>query len=118
MNARSFRANILPGAGLALAPLLWAVNTQLGEILPYAECGSGVRLDAVISLPAALVALAAGVVSWRFAGWPKSQAADQGAAYPATVSFVGGLGALAGPLFAFALLLQAFSSLVVSGCQR
>jgi hypothetical protein len=118
MNAASLKASLLPCAGLAIAPALWAVNTQLGQILPYADCRSGVKLDAWASLPFALLALAAGFVSWRYAGWRQSEAARANAAYPATVSFIGWLGALNGALFAFALLLQGFASLAISGCQR
>ena len=118
MNAAGFKASLLPCAGLALAPVLWATNTQLGQILPYAECRFGVKLDAWASLPFALLALAAGFVSWRFAGWREGDAAEASAAYPATVSFVGWLGALSGVLFAFALLLQGFASVVINGCQR
>ena len=118
MRAAKLKASLLPSAGLAAAPALWAINTQLGQILPYAECRFGVRLNVWASLPFAALALAAGFVSWRFAGWGKSEAAKAGAAYPATVSFIGWVGALNGALFAFALLLQGFASLVISGCQR
>ncbi|HLH48172.1 MAG TPA: hypothetical protein VKV96_02420 [Roseiarcus sp.] len=118
MNAARWKASLAPCAGLAVAPALWALNTQLGEILPYAECRSGAKLDAMASLPAFLLALAAGFVSWRFAGWRENEASKAGAAYPATVSFIGQLGALAAALFAFALLLQSFAALVISGCAR
>ena len=118
MNAAGFKASFLPCVGLAIAPALWAINTQLGLILPYLECRSGVKLDAWTSLPLAFLALTAGFVSLRFAGWREGDAAQSGAAYPATVSFIGWLGALNGALFAFAMLLQGAASLMISGCQR
>jgi len=37
--------------GLAvLAPVLWAVNTQLGLVLPYSDCTYGLRWTLVASL--------------------------------------------------------------------
>ncbi len=44
--------------GLLLAPAAWAVNTQLGLVLPEADCSSGWRLSLLASLAFAATALA------------------------------------------------------------
>jgi hypothetical protein len=118
MSAAITRASLLPCAGLIVAPALWAIETQLGLVLPDPECASHVRFAAIVSLPAAALALAAGFVSWRFAGGRAKEDIHPMAAYPATLSFVGWLGALNGALFAFALLLQGAASLAIDGCLR
>jgi hypothetical protein len=114
----SFRSNILPCTGLVVPPLLWAINTQLGEILPYAECGAPLKWAALTSFPAAVLSLAAGLLSWRLTRHDRIDPALQTTVYPASFVFVGGLGALSGTIFAFALLLQGLASLVLTGCER
>ena len=92
--------------GLIVAPLLWSVNTQLGLILPYAECGSRTRPALIGSVLAVLLSLAAAAVSWRSA-WPGP-----------TGRFWSGVCALFGVVLAFALLLQADAALMLTGCER
>ena len=96
-------------AGLLVGSAFWAINTQLGEILSYAECGSHRPWLAVNSFGAAAVAILAGLVSWRSAhnGIPKT-----------TARFLGSVSGLAALLFAFALTMQGAASLVLSGCER
>jgi hypothetical protein len=119
MKTASFiRSNLLPCLGLVLPPLLWAINTQLGQVLPYAECGSRLKLAAITSLTAAVLSLAAGFLSWRTTIQNKSDSTSQVTAYPASFGFVGLLSGLAGATFAFTLLLQGLSSLVLTGCER
>jgi hypothetical protein len=100
---------ILTCGGLIVGPCIWAINTQLGEILSYAECGSHRPWLAVNSFGAAAVAILAGLVSWRSAhnGIPKT-----------TARFLGSVSGLAALLFAFALTMQGAASLVLSGCER
>jgi hypothetical protein len=91
---------------MIVAPLLWAVNMQLGLILPYAECGSRIRPALTGSVIAVLLALGAAAVSWRSA-WPGP-----------TGRFWSGVCALLGVVMAFALLLQAAAAFMLTGCER
>jgi hypothetical protein len=91
---------------MIVAPLLWAVNMQLGLILPYAECGSRIRPALTGSVIAVLLALGAAAVSWRSA-WPGP-----------TGRFWSGVCALVGVVMAFALLLQAAAAFMLTGCER
>jgi hypothetical protein len=115
MRQTALLGSVLRYAGLTTGPLAWAINTQLGQILPDLECSSRLPLLAGTSIALALLALAAGYLSWR-------SALQESDALPAhatnTASFVATLSALAGALFAFALLLQAMSSVVLTGCER
>jgi hypothetical protein len=92
--------------GMIVPGLLWAINLELGQILPYSECGSRYRPALIASAIAVLLALGAAGVSWR-TGWPT----------PAG-RFWSGLCALFGIVLAFALLLQAGAALILTGCER
>jgi hypothetical protein len=101
-------------AGAIAGMMLWAVNMQLGQILPYMECGSRFSPEVLISFAAACATLACGWVSWSAgtrSGCP-NRAADHTGRFAARVS------ALLGFVFAFTLLLQAASTLVLTGCER
>jgi hypothetical protein len=91
---------------MIVAPLLWTVNTQLGLILPYAECGSRYRPALIGSVIAVVFALGAAAISWRGA-WPGH-----------TGRFWSGVCALFGIVLAFALLLQAAAAFMLTGCER
>jgi len=99
-------------AGLLLAPSAWIINTQLGQILPYLDCQRQAQWSAIASFVAAAAACVAGVTSWRSVG--RAQISEP----LRTLAFVGSLGALAALLFAFALAMQGWASLVLSGCER
>ena len=47
------------------APLLWAATTQVGQILPYADCALGHRWTAIAAVMASALALLAAGVCWR-----------------------------------------------------
>ena len=100
-------------AGLLIAPAVWAVNMQLGEILPNIDCIHQSRWSAIISFVGATAAVFAGAISWRWA-----DRARFAAPLTATSGFVASLGALATLVFAFALSMQGIASLVLSGCER
>lgn len=117
-TATFLRSRVLPCAGLVAPPALWAVNTQLGEILPYAECGAPLKYAALTSLPAALLSLGAGLLSWRVTVRNRSDATLGITPYPASYEFVGLLSVLMGAAIGFALVLQGLSSLVLTGCER
>jgi hypothetical protein len=94
-------------AGAIVGTSLWAVNMQLGQILPYAECGSRFSPEILISLAAAGVSLVCGWISWC-----SSESATH------TRRFVASVSALLGLVFAFALVLQAASALLLTGCEQ
>jgi hypothetical protein len=96
----------LPYAGLVLGPIGWACNTQLGEILPYSQCGSELPLTAMSSMVFVLLAIGAGLVSWT------------AAPLRGVARFVSALSGLSGLTFGYALALQAASGFILSGCER
>jgi hypothetical protein len=100
-------------AGLLIAPLAWAIDSQLGEILPYLDCQHQVRSSAIAAFSGMLLACLAAIVSWR-----STNRARIGASLTATSGFIGALSALSALIFAFALSLQGIASLVLSGCER
>jgi hypothetical protein len=106
-----FRLSLI--AGLALASAAWAINTQLGEMLPYLDCRQQARYSAYASLAALLLAFVAAIVSWR--GSSRAQNTEP---FTATSGFIGGLSALSALVFTFAIFLQAIASVVLSGCER
>lgn len=96
-------------AGLGVGPVLWALSMQLGQILPYAECGARIRASTLFAAIGMVLTLGSAWLSWRGAAGLHGQQA---------MRFTGRLGALMGLLFAFALLLQAAATLVISACER
>jgi hypothetical protein len=102
-------------AGFISGPVAWALNTQLGQILPYVECRSRLPLLTAISFLLVLLSLAAASLSW-FGNTEPVRRPSSNRAH--TDDFTKTLSALTGALFAFALALQGASSLVLSGCER
>jgi hypothetical protein len=99
-------------SGLLVAAALWAVNTQLGQILPYLDCQRQARYSAILSFVGAAIACLSGAISWRSIG-------HNGMSQPRrTWIFVGSMSVLAALVFAFALLMQGLAGLVLSGCER
>jgi hypothetical protein len=118
MNTETLtRFGLAPSAGLVAPPLLWAANTLAGQILPYVECDA-FKITAATSFLAASLSLAVAYVSWRTVQRNPSECSPEGMVSPASLRFVGLLGVLNGALFAFALVLQGASSLVLTGCER
>ena len=112
------RSHFLSCAGLVVPPLLWAVNTQLGEVLPYVDCGAGLKWTTLTSFGAAVLSLGAGWLSWRLTRRKAGDAVIQSTPYPLSYGFIATLSSWAGPVFAFALVLQGLSSLVLTACER
>jgi hypothetical protein len=100
-------------AGLWVAALLWAINTQLGLILPLTDCVTQKHVAAAISLAAVVVTALAGVLSWRMA-----KTDITGFRSPRTFRFAGALSAMSSLVFVFALSLQMAASMVLTGCER
>lgn len=104
-------ASLTPPAGLIFGPAMWAANTQLADMLPDLECHTHMALLGLSSLIAVVVTALGGLLSWQHARQPS-------AAYAVSQPFVAHVSALVALIFAFALLLQGASSLVISGCQH
>jgi hypothetical protein len=113
MSASKFLTNLTIWAGLWFASVIWAVNMQLGQILPDADCRSPLHISAIISLAGAASTAAAGLASWF--GAPAPTVAD-GPVH--TMDFARAVSALSACLFTFALAMQGVASLVLTGCER
>jgi hypothetical protein len=113
MSVRKIQGTLSVFAGLLIAPTAWAINMQLGQILPYADCARQSRMSAIISFIGVGAAILAGAISWRWAA-----RARKAAPVTATTNFLARIGALSALLFAFALSMQGTASLVLSGCER
>lgn len=101
-----------PGAaqfgGLIIPPAAWAASTQLGQILPHADCAAGIMSTAIVSFLATLLAITGTLISYR--------------AHAASVSrgvlFVSSLSLMIGAAFVFALFLQGAATLLLDACAR
>jgi hypothetical protein len=96
------------------APLMWALNMELGQILPSVDCAGLIRFLMSASFAATAVAVAAGALSWRIGNARNSAIA----AHAPTLRFIGSIAALTAFVIAFALALQSVATLVLSGCER
>jgi hypothetical protein len=92
--------------GLVAAVALWAVNMQLGEMLPEWQCRAQNGALGFSSIVATLLALASAVVSWH-SPWPSRAG-----------WFWSRLCTFSALLFAFALLLQTAAGFMLTGCEK
>jgi len=92
--------------GLMAAAALWAVNMQLGEMLPEWQCRAQNNALGLTSVVAAMLSLVSAAVSWR-SPWPSRAG-----------WFWSRLCTLAALLFAFALLLHGVAGFMLSGCEK
>ena len=111
MKEPSTSAKLMAWAGLVIGGVIWAANSQLGQILPTSDCVGNAHLSATISFAGALIVLSSGLVSWYLDSRP-SIGDDR------SLPFAARLSALAALVFTFALLMQGAASLVLSGCER
>ncbi|QTK82056.1 Hypothetical protein AT6N2_L1262 [Agrobacterium tumefaciens] len=95
-------------ARLFFAPVAWLLNTQLGQVLPPADCAIAVNVTAAVSFGCAVVALASAVIAQGRRGVETSRLS----------LFIASLSVLIALIFAFALLLQGTASLLLSPCAR
>jgi hypothetical protein len=93
--------------GLVAAPLLWAASVQLGQILPYADCGLAFRSSFWLPCLAAGLAVMGAWLAWQCAAGRKGPAA-----------FVLRVGAGMALVFTLALLLQGLAGWILSGCEH
>jgi len=117
MKAAFFQANLRPCIGLIVAPVIWAVNTQLGQMLPSVECRAGWPVLAATSAVGVLIALGAAFLSWNGPCGLQPLARQQ-SIFPTAFDFVAMLSTLSGVTFAFVLALQGFASLMLLACER
>jgi hypothetical protein len=113
MNSQNIIFRVALLAGLVIASAAWAINMQLGEILPYLDCRHQVRFSAIASFAGMLLACIAAAVSWR--ATIRARTAEP---LTATSGFIGAMSALSALVFVFALSMQAIAALVLSGCER
>jgi hypothetical protein len=106
-------ARLAAWGGVAGAALLWAINLELGQILPYSDCVQEARMSALASAAALILACVFGALSLLAA-----RAHIRGFASPRTIRFVAIMSALSALIFAFALAMQTIASVVISGCER
>jgi NADPH:quinone reductase-like Zn-dependent oxidoreductase len=113
MSTSKTIAHLCAWSGLWLASLVWAVNMQLGQVLPYLDCRNHAHASAIASFAAAAIAALSAVTSWRFAAQPMAADAPRDTFY-----FIGASSALAALVFTFALAMQGIAAMVLSGCER
>jgi hypothetical protein len=101
-------------AGLWFAPLIWAANMQLGQILPYADCRSQLHVSAITSFIGAALAIASGLASWLTPRRP----IDETDGHQRNASFGSVLSAFSATIFTFALLMQGVAAMVLTGCEK
>lgn len=110
--------HLLPAAGLLLGPAAWALNTQLGQVLPHVDCGTGTRLSLYASMVCVMLSTIGAVASARALRAPGGTAALPSAGPRRVPAFLAVVSTLSGALFTFALLLQTAASTVLDGCLR
>ena len=103
---RPARRSLLAWSAAFVAPLLWAMTMQAGQLLPYADCARGHRWTAVTALMATALALLSGCVCWT-----KRPCTQEG-------RFACAIGGLLALLLAFAMLLQSIAGIMLTGCER
>ncbi|HEY3681354.1 MAG TPA: hypothetical protein VGL45_21785 [Bradyrhizobium sp.] len=97
--------------------MVWALNTQLGQVLPGIDCQRHLRFSAIASIGGMLLAgLAAGLSAWPIVR--NVNTANRRTCGGRTWDFVGRISALAALVFAFALAMQGLAGLVLDGCER
>jgi hypothetical protein len=95
-------------SGLIGAPCAWAMNMQLGQIMPYVDCRTQIPWSAPMSGLLAITAAATALLPMVERGTKLTRAAH----------FVNTLSILVGMAFTFALALQVAATLMISPCQR
>ncbi|MER8830001.1 hypothetical protein NKH73_27850 [Mesorhizobium sp. M0938] len=91
-----------------MAPGAWAINTQLGQMLPHLDCASSTGWTAGAAFAATVLALT-GVLVARNGGVSTASR---------TKLFISRLNVFLGLAFAFALVLQGAATLLLSACER
>jgi hypothetical protein len=108
LGAASMRTWILRAGGLVVALFVWALSTQLSQILPYADCQTKLPWSVIATVLLALTAAAATLCPL----------ADTGTYVTRTVKFINSLSILIGTAFVFALAMQVAASAMINPCQH
>jgi hypothetical protein len=95
-------------AGVSAAPAAWAIVTQLGQVLPYTDCGNRLSSSLIAACAGGIVAVVSAAVSFQ----SMTEASDEGSRFVSLLS--GGIASA----FAFALVLQALAATLLDPCQR
>ena len=100
------RQRLITWSAASAGPILWAVSTQVGLILPYRDCSDGHHWTAIAVWGSCGLVLLAALICWRNRppGRPRR--------------FAAGVAALLALVFAFAMALQAVAGTMLSGCER
>ncbi|MBR0645406.1 hypothetical protein [Plastoroseomonas hellenica] len=101
-------------AGLLAGPMCWAIVTQAGQILPYAECRTQWPWSLPLALAGAALSAASAWLAWRGLALQRGGERRRDSAF----ALIASLGAMLGLLFALAMLLQALGPMVLTGCER
>ncbi|MBA1144752.1 hypothetical protein [Mesorhizobium neociceri] len=101
------RTRWLQWIGLGVAPLAWALSTELSQITPYIDCRQNIPWSAVFC-GATLFVSVAGIAAARAVSPGRVQ----------TKRFVVDVGFLIALAFVFALLLQEAATMLLDACQR
>jgi hypothetical protein len=118
VKLRIGRRGTLAGLGLICAAAVWALNMQLGEVLPYPGCRYHLPLAGFSSLMGIAAAVAAGWWSWRIYRALTRRPAQPASDARHTLRFLAGLSAGAALLFLVALAFQALAGFILTGCER
>jgi hypothetical protein len=118
VNLHVGRRGVLASLGLTCAATLWAVNVQLGQVLPYRGCRHQLPLAGIGSLAAIAVSVVAGLCSWRAYRAFVSPPGRSASGARRSLRLLAGLGAGAASLFLVALVLQALAGFILTGCER
>jgi hypothetical protein len=113
MSAHKIQNTLSVAAGLSIASTAWAINMQMGQIMPYTDCAQQSRWSAIISFIGVAVAVITGAISWC-----STRPTGNVAPLTTTSRFIAWVSALSALIFAFALSMQGIASLVLSGCER
>ena len=118
MNLHIGRRGTLASLGLICAATAWAVNIQLGDVLPYPGCRHHLPLAGFSSVAAIAVSIAALLCSWRAYHGCERRPGRTASDARRNLRFLAGLGAGAALLFLVALALQALAGFILTGCER
>jgi len=94
--------------GLVIAPLAWAISTQLGQVLPYVDCRAGRPWAVAATVLLALLAVVGALAPLAACG--KAPSRSEG--------FIRTISLIAGSAFAFALAMQATATFMINPCQQ
>jgi hypothetical protein len=118
VNLHIGRRGSLASLGLICAATLWAVNMQLGEVLPSPACRHQLPLAGFSSLAAIAASLIAGFCSYRAYRTLGRRPPRSASGGRRSLRLLAGLGTGAASLFLVALVLQALAGFILTGCEQ